>query len=207
MGHAGKDEAAIGGINHFISDQAKEPGECTATLVQFDSMDPHEVVYSMVPLDEAPPRTPENYQPRGSTPLLDAVGMAITHEREKIWGLPSVLQPDLVVVNILTDGEENCSKEWSLERVRKLIGEVQDSDWKVLFTGAGLDAFKDARALGIGAGTVAAVGGHRRGVRAAYTASSNMVSRARNMTSRGDKAGLDNLSYNEDEKDILNSGQ
>jgi hypothetical protein len=55
-------EDAQGGVNAFIQQQVKEPGEATLTLVQFDAE--YEVVHSGVPIESVP-----EYElvPRGMT--------------------------------------------------------------------------------------------------------------------------------------------
>ena len=62
-------EDAEGGVNTFIRQQAKEPGEALLTLVQFDTE--YEFLHSGVPIQDVP-----KYElvPRGMTALLDAVG-------------------------------------------------------------------------------------------------------------------------------------
>jgi hypothetical protein len=204
MGAQGKAEAAIGGINHFTDEQATQEGRCTATLVQFDTQAPYEVVYAMQAVDTVEPRNRQNYSPRGGTPLLDCIGHAVTNELASVQSMHDADQPGLVLINILTDGDENSSREWDLSRVRGLLKRVQDEHgWKVLFTGAGVDAFSDARNLGIDAGTVAQVGGHAKGVQAAYAASSSYASRARGATSRGVQV---DASYDASERGLIDSG-
>jgi hypothetical protein len=65
-------EDAEGGVNSFIEQQAKEPGQALFTLVQFDTE--YEFLHKGVPIAEVP-----QYElvPRGMTALLDAVGRAI----------------------------------------------------------------------------------------------------------------------------------
>jgi Mg-chelatase subunit ChlD len=203
MGERGKAEAAIGGINHFTDEQAEQEGKCTATLVQFDTQEPYEVVYSMQAIDAVERRDPSNFRPRGGTPLLDCIGAAITTELAAIESMHDADQPGLVLVNVLTDGEENSSREWTLDRIRTLLQEVQDKGWKVMYTGAGIDAFADAQRLGLAAGTVAQVGGHAKGVQASYAASSSYATRARAATSRGLEV---DASYDASERGLIDSG-
>ena len=56
----------------------------------------------------------DTYVPRGSTPLLDAVGerLAATAESER---------PSQVIVSILTDGHENSSQTYSKPKVAEMI--------------------------------------------------------------------------------------
>ena len=67
----------VGGFNEFITKQRELNGKCTLTLVQFDSQDPFEVVHDAAGIDQVPDLTRDKYQPRGLTPLLDALGMLI----------------------------------------------------------------------------------------------------------------------------------
>ena len=71
-------EDAEGGVNTFIGQQAKEPGEALLTLVQFDTE--YEFLHTGVPVQSVP-----KYElvPRGMTALLDAVGRAINETGEK----------------------------------------------------------------------------------------------------------------------------
>src|SRR5687768_7332033 len=63
---------AEGGVNTFIAQQAKQPGEALLTLVQFDTE--YEFLHTGVPIQNV-----SRYElvPRGMTALLDAVGRAI----------------------------------------------------------------------------------------------------------------------------------
>ena len=72
-------EDAEGGVNSFIAQQAKEPGEALLTLVQFDTE--YEFLHQGVPITEVP-----RYElvPRGMTALLDAVGRAINETGERL---------------------------------------------------------------------------------------------------------------------------
>ena len=74
----------IGGFNTFVADQAQEPGTAHLTLVQFDSQAPFEVIHDAVRIDEVPPLTTDTYSPRGSTPLLDAIGQLIEQADQRI---------------------------------------------------------------------------------------------------------------------------
>jgi hypothetical protein len=49
----------------------------------------------------------------------------------------------------MTDGEENSSGEWSLNGVRALIEQKNESRWTFIFMGAGLDARAQGQAYGV----------------------------------------------------------
>jgi hypothetical protein len=63
----------------------------------------------------------KNYHAESFTPLLDAIGAAI-ESLEK--GEDADLSTASMLVNIITDGDENHSKKWTWERLRKRIKEL-----------------------------------------------------------------------------------
>ena len=94
--------------------------------------------------------TDKEYFVRGMTALLDAVGSTIQHidHVHKVIGDDNI--PEHTVFVITTDGLENASKEYSAEKVKKMIEEKQEKDhWEFLFLGANIDAIKTAGHLGI----------------------------------------------------------
>ena len=87
----------------------------------------------------------QNFVPRASTPLLDAIGHVVA-EIDKIELRPG----EKVALTILTDGLENKSKEHTKETVKKLLADRQDNKgWLITFLGADVDAFAEAGAIGI----------------------------------------------------------
>jgi len=166
-------EDAQGGVNAFIQQQVKEPGEATLTLVQFDAE--YEVVHSGVPIEDVP-----EYElvPRGMTALLDAVGRAINETGKRLSDLKKKARPGLVIFVINTDGLENSSREFSREQIREMIERQQEQyDWHFTYLGANQDAFAEARGMGIHADGVADFS--MACVPASYAATSQKVSRMR----------------------------
>ena len=51
---------------------------------------------------------------------------------------------------IITDGQENSSKEYSKAQIKKMISDKQEKyDWEFIFLGANIDAVSEAQSLGI----------------------------------------------------------
>ncbi len=139
----------IGGFNAFLDEQKKQPGEATLTLVQFDTQDPFEVIHDFKPIGDVPGLTRETYVPRASTPLLDAVGRGINDLEARLGKLPAKKRPGKVVVVIVTDGQENASREFRKDQVEKMIKEHEEKDgWQFVFLSADLGAFHDAGEYG-----------------------------------------------------------
>ena len=103
-------EDVVGGFNAFLSTQKSETGDCTMTLVQFDSQNPFEVVHDAAPINQVPDLTRDRYQPRGATPLLDALGDLVTSVDRRLAGLGT---PEDQIVVVFSDGFENASTRWT----------------------------------------------------------------------------------------------
>lgn len=54
----------IGGFNAFLAEQQSASTATTFTLVQFDSQDPHEVLYAVKPIGDIVPLVAEQYVSR-----------------------------------------------------------------------------------------------------------------------------------------------
>lgn len=162
----------IGGFNNFIREQrnVKNAGECVVTLIQFDSQNPQETLYTAMPVDNVRDLTNNTFVPRGGTPLYDAVGQAIKSAGHRLSQMNEYQRPDKVIFVIMTDGEENASQEFSSMSLFQLIG-MQESlyRWHFIFIGANQDAIKAAGKMNIRAAqsiTYAAAGPQ---VQAVYT--------------------------------------
>jgi len=86
-----------------------------------------------------------NYQPNASTPLFDAIGLSVNKLRQ-------VLQEQTdysVLVTILTDGEENASKEYSGRDIKELIDGLKQNRWTFTYIGTDHDVEKVASSLSI----------------------------------------------------------
>lgn len=145
---SGLEADTIGGFNSMIEKQKKEKGEAVVTTVLFDNQ--IETIHDRAELKTITPMTDKEYFVRGMTALLDAVGSTIQHidHVHKVIGDDNI--PEHTVFVITTDGLENASKEYSAEKVKKMIEEKQEKDhWEFLFLGANIDAIKTAGHLGI----------------------------------------------------------
>jgi hypothetical protein len=174
-----------GGLRAFLAAQHDAPGATTVSLYQFDTR--YDTVYENVPLADAPDFA---LHPRGGTALLDAVGRTITTVGEQLAAMDETERPGEVIVVILTDGEENSSREFTLHSVKELITHQQDVyGWRFVFLGADQDAFAAAGGMGIGAGTTLSYA-------SANTTDSMTV--AGNMVARGTRTGL--YGFTDDER-------
>ncbi|MCH7845546.1 MAG: VWA domain-containing protein [Acidobacteria bacterium] len=140
----------VGGFNSFLEEQRQHPGAARLTLVQFDTVDPFEVVVDGEDLDGVSDLEQGAYIPRGGTPLLDAVGALIASIDAEIAaradrGLP--IEDQLVV--IINDGQENSSVEHTRASVEAMIDQRREHAWTFAFLGANQDAFAEAGSIGV----------------------------------------------------------
>jgi Mg-chelatase subunit ChlD len=85
------------------------------------------------------------YQPDASTPLYDAMGFSFKMLRKVLE-----FKPDHnVLVTILTDGEENASKEYSGRDIKKMIEELKLNRWTFTYIGTDHDVEKFAASISI----------------------------------------------------------
>jgi uncharacterized protein YegL len=109
-------------------------------------------VYMDVPADQAKEITLEDYRPEGNTALLDAMGYGISRLEDKLR--PEMNNSEKIVtavVVIMTDGEENSSREWKENgKIKKLIERLNKDDrWTISYVGANQDAILNSREYGI----------------------------------------------------------
>jgi hypothetical protein len=117
------------------------------SLVLFD--DRYEVPIKSQPLAQVPLLTRQSFVPRGSTALLDAIGRTIKKMTESFAARPEAQRPDTIIVAILTDGEENASRTFSLAHIADLIAEKRAQGWEFVFLAANQDAIASATRLSI----------------------------------------------------------
>jgi hypothetical protein len=150
-------EATVGGVNAFMDDVNKVPGEGVWSLVQFDDPDsargareqfPH-VVFENVSSTQLPRLEPADFKPRGSTALVDAVCLTIGRITTRVLAVPEVDRPKVMVV-IMTDGRENASRQFTSANLREVVAERQSvHGWEFLYLGANQDTFAEAGKYGI----------------------------------------------------------
>ena len=147
---SGLEADTIGGFNAMIEKQKKLEGKCFVTTVLFDN--DSKVLHDRLPLEQVPAMTDRDYQVGACTALLDAVGGTIRH----IAGIHKYARPEDVPEHTLfvitTDGMENSSRRYTVERVKQMIEhEKEKYGWEFIFLGANIDAVSAAARMGIGA--------------------------------------------------------
>lgn len=174
----GLEADTIGGFNSMIEQQKKQAGEAYVSAVLFD--DRMEVLYDRVDISKVEPMTDSQYYVRGCTAFMDALGGAIRHignihkyaRREDV--------PEKTLFVIITDGMENASRSYSLEKVRRMVRRQQEKyQWEFLYLGANIDAVQEAGRFGIHASRAANYVHDSAGTRLNFDVLSDAISSAR----------------------------
>lgn len=173
----------IGGFNALIEEQRKEEGEMYVTTVLFDNE--YHLLHDHVDIREIEPLTSRTYIPRGATALLDAVGRTINSAGLRFSAMIEGHRPEKVIFAITTDGLENASREYTLERVKNLIEQKKEKyGWEFLFFGANIDAFGAARSMGISARQTMQFSHDAAGIEACFEHMSYSISEMRSASLR-----------------------
>ena len=175
---AGLEDDTIGGFNAMIQKQKRESGEAYVSTILFDNYS--EVVHDRVDIRDVPPMTRKEYYVRGCTALLDAVGRAIHHIGNVHKYAREEDRPERTLFIFTTDGMENASREYTYDRVRKMIEHEREKyGWEFLFLGANIDATREAARFGIRADCAADYHADSIGTEAVYASVCEAVCQVR----------------------------
>ena len=136
----------IGGFQKLIDEQKGEKnGECIISLYRFSSTVKKD--YIGKPVDEVSKLI---YSPGGCTAMNDGVGTAIDEIGKWLSDMNESERPSKNMIVIMTDGQENASKEYNFDTVKAKIKHQEEKySWTFVYMGTNLQDLKDANRLGI----------------------------------------------------------
>jgi uncharacterized protein YegL len=175
---SGFEADTIGGFNSTIEKQKEQEGKVYVSTVLFDNYS--EVIHDRVDISEIKPMTRNDYQVRGCTALLDAIGGAIHH----IGNIHKYARPEDVpehtIFIITTDGMENASHRYSSAEIKAKIKRQTDKyGWEFIFLAANIDAVETAENIGIRRERAANYRQTKEGVGRSYYAMSEAITAVR----------------------------
>jgi hypothetical protein len=156
-------------VNSFVAEQLEASIEmkdsATFTLYTFNTSP--QLVFDDQPLAEVKPYT--EFHPSGLTCLFDTIGHAINHKLSK-------KSTDNVVCVILTDGEDNSSREFTAASIKNLMSKVEkENNWNFIFLAANQNAFDAGGAIGVNHDRCADFEGTPQGIRKGMRRASDSV--------------------------------
>jgi hypothetical protein len=129
----------IKGVEKQYPDQAH-----FITFVTFNGLGQKTLLYCQ-PVGELELLDETKYNPDASTPLLDAMGFSFIKLKKDLDKVPNYN----VLVTILTDGEENASKEFSGIAIKKMVEELSMQNWTFTYIGTDHDVESFALSVSI----------------------------------------------------------
>ena len=138
---------AIDSINEYINGLKKEKIEGTVNVTAFDT---NGSSVRLVDLTENQsiayyePLSHDVVSPSGMTPLFDAAANVMDRALEN--------NADRTIVVIMTDGEENSSKEYNQNKIKDKVKLLENKKWEVVFLGANFDVTQYTAGSGLTAG-------------------------------------------------------
>ncbi len=146
-------DEALKSVNSYAEDLGKSDKtlKASVTLAVFDAQDglKFDVLRDHAAPDAWKDVTSAEASPRGMTPLYDAIG--------RIMAMADHDNPKKAVIVIMTDGEENASREVTSAGVKAALDRARAKGWEVVFLGAQFANFADAQHVGMAASKTMAV--------------------------------------------------
>ncbi len=171
---AGLESDTIGGFNAMLQKQRALEGECRITTVLFDNR--YELLHDRIDIRAVSSMTEKEYQVGGSTALLDAIGLTIHKLVSVQRNTAEEYRAEKVMFVIITDGAENASREYSVQKIRAMIEhEKENYGWEFIFLGANIDAVETAGRFGIKADRAVDYVPDRKGTELNFKAMSETV--------------------------------
>lgn len=193
---AGKVKDTIGGVNSYISKLREDKkSKYVVNMYLFDTTR-FNALAENEELKNVKEVTTKTYETFGATPLYDSVG--------KMIKMANDYEANKHIVVIMTDGEENSSREMSLRNIKDLIQRKKADDWEFLFLGADFNNYSQGYQWGLSKGDIMSYG---RGIQASASAFDSVARRTLNYSAgvadtftSADKIGAgDKFDKNEDD--------
>lgn len=131
-------KVVIEGINEFLSEQKKNP-QCFVNIYSFNSS--FKIIYENKNINDVEYMNELEYDPVGTTALFDAMGKVINKINSN---------NGKHVLIVLTDGEENSSKEFNYKKIKELIDEKKNinNQFEIIYIGSNQDAIFNGEKFG-----------------------------------------------------------
>ncbi|CAM3164848.1 vWA domain-containing protein [Streptobacillus felis] len=190
----GLENDVIKGYNTLLNKQKKEKGSAYISTVTFSTYS--NVIHNRVDIKNVKAMEMEEYNPGGLTALLDAIGNSIKYISKK----QKESKVDKTLFVIMTDGEENASKKYNYNDIKKMISYYKEKySWDFMFLGANIDAIKEGEKISIEDGMAVNFNCDSEGIEINYEVLNEIITNYRRNKSKITKKWKENI-----EKDYIN---
>jgi len=136
-------ESTISGFNEYLNTLKKDGNKYSFSLTLFDTVVDKVIINE--PISKVDEMSPKTYRPDGMTALYDSACQTIDAVEKTLKDNQKVL------IVIMTDGQENSSKEFTQKDLRDRVQRLEKTGkWTFVFLGANQDSYQTASAFGIG---------------------------------------------------------
>ncbi|MFR0077248.1 MAG: vWA domain-containing protein [Blautia sp.] len=131
---SGLEKDTIGGFTSMLTKQKALDGQCRITTVLFNNH--YTLLHDRIDIQAVSPMTEKEYFVGGSTALLDAIGRTIQKLVHVQKNTAENYRAAKVMFIIITDGEENSSREYSSDKIKTMIEhEKEKYGWEFCLPG------------------------------------------------------------------------
>jgi hypothetical protein len=148
---SGCKKETVSGINEHIQEYKKFSDiDTTLTLVKFSGANSISTIFNAIPINEITDFTDNDYNPNGCTAMYDGVAKLLNEMKNSI----SDNEFTTYVILIISDGDENASREFNSIQLSKMITERIDTKrWTINYIGANQDLSKIKENLTLAGGS------------------------------------------------------
>jgi hypothetical protein len=139
-------EEALSSVNAYAAGLGAGTGgariRARITLATFDASEglQFDILRRAEPAERWRGVSDDDATPRGMTPLYDAIG--------RMTALAENDSPERAILVVMTDGEENASREVTRDGAKAALDRLRRRGWETVFLGADFADFSDAEGVG-----------------------------------------------------------
>ena len=192
----GKEEDTVGGINSMIEELKTNKSNNDIINVSLKLFDHEEkLLWKSIPLDKVEKLKVSDFNPRGQTALLDALGNTLNFFMTKRLYDDNCFNKCLIY--LATDGLENASKIYKHSDIKNMI-DVANKKYNIdiIYLGANQDAILEANRIGINADRAINYAENNESTNAVYRAVGRIASEQRSNTNSFRFSNLERESSN-----------
>lgn len=143
-----REREVIKSVNDSVEEHKTSEGETIISIYTFSSGKPR----TIVDFQNVKDSDKFTYVCGGNTALYDAIGHVVNEIGCRLADMPEFDRPSSVQIMIITDGQENASREYNAKTISEIVKHQTDKySWLFTYLGSNQDAILAGGSLGIDA--------------------------------------------------------